>query len=66
MELDWSVGEILKAVDRLGMRKNTLVLFTSDNGGHVDGRGKHGDRKSGYNGIYRGMHMCVVEITLLM
>ena len=65
MELDWSVGEILKALDRLGMRKNTLVLFTSDNGGHVEKRGKNGDRQGGYNGIYRGMHMCVIKISTL-
>ena len=32
MEIDWSTGEILKALERRGMRENTLVLFTSDNG----------------------------------
>ena len=31
-ELDWSVGEILAAIDRAGIRDNTLVIFTSDNG----------------------------------
>ncbi len=32
-ELDWSVGEILNTLDRLGLAKSTLVIFTSDNGG---------------------------------
>ena len=32
MELDWSVGEILKAVKDIGQDENTLVVFTSDNG----------------------------------
>lgn len=32
MELDWSVGEILKALERNGLEENTLVIFTSDNG----------------------------------
>jgi arylsulfatase A-like enzyme len=32
MEVDWSVGEILKALERNGLDKNTLVIFTSDNG----------------------------------
>lgn len=32
-ELDWSVGEVLAALDRLGLAENTLVIFTSDNGG---------------------------------
>lgn len=35
-ELDWSVGEILSTLDRLGLARNTLVLLTSDNGPVVD------------------------------
>ena len=31
-ELDWSVGEILGALDRLKLADNTLVIFFSDNG----------------------------------
>lgn len=33
-ELDWSIGEILKALERLELDGNTLVIFTSDNGGY--------------------------------
>lgn len=32
-QLDDAVGEILGAVDRAGVRENTIVIFTSDNGG---------------------------------
>ncbi len=32
-ELDWSVGEVLKTLDRLELTDNTLVIFSSDNGG---------------------------------
>ncbi|OVE74001.1 hypothetical protein BVX94_02005, partial [bacterium B17] len=32
MELDWSVGEILKTLKEEGLDKKTLVVFTSDNG----------------------------------
>lgn len=35
-ELDWSVGEILAALDRCGLTDNTLVCFASDNGGVTD------------------------------
>jgi arylsulfatase A-like enzyme len=35
-ELDWSVGEILKALQRNGLTDNTLVIFSSDNGPVVD------------------------------
>jgi len=32
MEIDWSVGEINKALKDAGVEDNTLVIFTSDNG----------------------------------
>jgi arylsulfatase len=31
-EIDWSVGELLKAIRASGQEKDTLVLFSSDNG----------------------------------
>lgn len=33
-QTDGAVGEILKALDRLALAKDTLVVFTSDNGAH--------------------------------
>jgi len=36
IQLDWCTGEILKALDRLKLTENTLVIFTSDNGPVVD------------------------------
>jgi arylsulfatase A len=32
MELDWSVGEIMNALDNNGIRDRTMIIFTSDNG----------------------------------
>ena len=32
MEIDWSVGEVMQTLRRLNLDKNTLVIFTSDNG----------------------------------
>ena len=32
METDWSVGQVLKALDDNGVADNTLVIFTTDNG----------------------------------
>jgi arylsulfatase len=32
MEIDWSVGEILRALEESGTARNTIVIFTSDNG----------------------------------
>ncbi len=31
-EIDWSVGEIMKALDESGATGNTILMFTSDNG----------------------------------
>lgn len=31
-ELDWSIGEILKALKENGILENTLIIFSSDNG----------------------------------
>jgi len=36
VQADWSVGEILNALDRFGLAANTLVVVTSDNGPVID------------------------------
>ena len=36
VQLDWNVGEIMKTLDRLNLKKNTLVIFVSDNGPVLD------------------------------
>ncbi|QXD25596.1 sulfatase [Opitutia bacterium ISCC 51] len=49
MELDWSVGEVIKSLENHGIREDTLVIFTTDNG-HWASYGDH----AGSAGIYRG------------
>jgi arylsulfatase A-like enzyme len=36
VELDWSIGRVLDTLDRLKLTRNTLFIFTSDNGPVVD------------------------------
>ncbi|AEE51431.1 sulfatase family protein [Haliscomenobacter hydrossis] len=36
LEFDWSVGEILQALEKNGLSKNTLVILSSDNGPVID------------------------------
>lgn len=57
VQLDWFVGEIMKMIKQKGIEKNTILIFSSDNGpvyidgGYQDGSDK-GDHKAA--GIYRG------------
>jgi arylsulfatase A-like enzyme len=34
-QLDWTVGQVLATLDRLKLATNTLIIFTSDNGGAI-------------------------------
>ncbi len=66
VEFDWCVGELMAALDRLGIAENTLVVLCSDNGpvmddGYADGAlekvGEHraaGPFKGGKYSIYEG------------
>lgn len=53
-EIDWSVGEVLRAVKESGQAKNTLVIFTSDNGAAVGSSlPLRGQKRSVYDGGIR-------------
>lgn len=39
-ELDWIVGEVLQTLDELQLTDNTLIIFTSDNGGMLNNGGQ--------------------------
>ena len=39
-EFDWMVGEVLRTLDELKLRENTLVILTSDNGGMLNQGGQ--------------------------
>ncbi len=64
VQLDWTVGEILKSLARHGLDEDTLVIFSSDNGpvyddGYRDGTTVHtstaeADRGHDGSGAYRG------------
>jgi arylsulfatase A-like enzyme len=54
-ELDDTVGQVLSALDRLKLADNTLVIFTSDNGGvNDDGYADFGPPEHLLNGALRG------------
>lgn len=47
MEVDWSVGEILKTLKENNLDKNTIVIFTSDNGPWLN-YGNHAGSSGGF------------------
>lgn len=56
-ELDWSMGEILDKLRETGLDKNTLVIFTSDNGPWTifnENGGSAGLLKGGKGSTYEG------------
>jgi putative beta-glucosidase len=56
-ELDWSTGLILQTLKEAGLDKNTLVIFTSDNGPWLSYRqqgGNAGTLKDGKASMYEG------------
>ena len=44
--MDYGIGQVMETLKSTGLDKNTLVIFTSDNGGQVNVGGR--------NGIYKG------------
>ena len=62
-EFDWSVGQVLDSLDRNGMSKSTLVIFSSDNGGVYRYEPINYPEDNGHliNGALRGQKTTVYE-----
>jgi arylsulfatase A-like enzyme len=64
VQFDWVTGEIVKTLEEYGLRENTIIIFSSDNGpvyddGYKDGSTvrqsrKEGDHGHDASGPYRG------------
>ncbi len=63
LELDHSIGEVLQAIEQNGLKDNTLVIFTSDNGGiHKYEPIDHAEDNGHFiNGPLRGQKTSVYE-----
>ena len=40
-ELDWMVGQVMQSLEQNGLSENTLIIFTSDNGGMLNLGGRN-------------------------
>lgn len=65
LQLDWTVGQIMKQLDALGISQNTMLIFTSDNGPVLDDgyQDEAVTQLNGHtpNGILRGGKYSVLE-----
>lgn len=56
-EIDWSMGQVLAALDRFGLRENTWVIFASDNGpwlSYGEHSGSSGGLREGKGTVWEG------------
>ncbi len=61
--LDAGIGKVIDALKETGLAENTLVLFTSDNGGQLSLGASNGLLRAGKGDMYEGgirVPMCVV------
>jgi arylsulfatase A-like enzyme len=57
MELDWSVGQIMKTLKDNGLEENTLIIYTSDNGpwlSYGNHAGSAGHLREGKGTVWEG------------
>ena len=60
-QLDHEVGRLVKSLDSGGLKDNTLIYFSSDNGPETLHRYKGSERSYGTPGLLRGMKLHLYE-----
>ncbi len=61
--MDDGIGKVLAALKRNGKFRNTIIVFTSDNGGQLEAGANNGPLRDGKQSVYEGglrVPMCVV------
>ncbi|MDB4731333.1 sulfatase-like hydrolase/transferase [Planctomicrobium sp.] len=52
--MDDGIGQVLKCLDETGQAENTLVIFSSDNGGQLNVGANNGNLRDGKQSMYEG------------
>lgn len=66
--LDGDVGRVVALLEELGLRENTLIFFTSDNGPHEEGGHKHEffDSNGALRGLKRDLYDGGIRVPLIV
>ncbi|QDT97463.1 sulfatase family protein [Gimesia aquarii] len=52
--LDAGIGKVIQTLDQTGLSENTIIVFTSDNGGQVNVGANNGNLRDGKQSVYQG------------
>ena len=52
--LDDGIGRVIKALEASGQYENTIIVFSSDNGGHLPSGASNGNLRGGKIDMYEG------------
>ncbi|SMO73667.1 sulfatase family protein [Fodinibius sediminis] len=52
--LDEGIGKVVAALKEHGLYENTMIIFTSDNGGHLPSEANNGPLRDGKQSMYEG------------
>ncbi len=52
--LDHGIGRVMEALEKTKLTKNTLIIFSSDNGGHLPSGASNGNLRGGKQDMYEG------------
>ncbi|MCL3779396.1 sulfatase [Prolixibacteraceae bacterium JC049] len=66
--LDWEVGQIMKKLEELGIAENTIVMFSSDNGPHVEGgrNAAYHNSSGGFRGVKRDLYEGGIRVPFIV
>lgn len=52
--LDFNIGRVIDALKKSGQYENTVIIFSSDNGGHLPSGASNGELRGGKQDMYEG------------
>jgi len=52
--MDDGIGKVIKSLDETNQLENTIIIFTSDNGGHNPSKANNGPLRDGKQSVYEG------------